>query len=562
MQKKMNTFFKHCRASKYLKFRQCLPEISIFVLAAFLNLLGGCYYMQVRTYQKPPNQFGTMIEDLKTRQKVFVLHMGEDAWLLRNIFINEEKTELHGSIDAVPYKIRSQFISVNPDRVNRYKLEDKAVLQQVHIHTLEFAKGEESYVIIPLKSIEKIEVYDPAHGATIASWVFTPLAVAAGALGVLLIIVALTKTSCPFIYAFDGEGYVFSGEIFSGATQPGLERHDYLLLPELKPFEGQYLLKVSNEVKEIQHINLIELKVIDHSANIEVLIDKYGQIQTIINPRPPIIAESSAGYNILPLISVKDSLAYYFDDPIIDHTASEAAILTFDKPEEATEAKLVVRAKNSFWLEHVFTNFHEMFGRRYETFTRKQEKAPADELREWAIDQKLPLLVYIEKDGEWVLQDFFEIAGPMAMKDDILPINLEGIDSETVKIKIETGFLFWEIDYVAMDFTCNIPVTTTTVSLERAIDEKGIDLTEVISNDNNSYYIQPDVGNEATLTFPVPEFADESRTLILHSKGFYKVLRELEGRPDRVTLRTFRQPDRLPQYSKELYEKMISITEK
>jgi hypothetical protein len=459
MQKKMNTFVKHCRASKYFTFRQCLPEISIFVLATFLNLLGGCYYMRVRTYQEPPNQFGTMIDDLKTRQKIFVLHMGDDEWLLRNILINEQKTELHGSIASLPFKIQNQFNYVNPDRVNRYRIKDKDVLQQVHIHTLEFAKGEESHVIIPLESIEKIEVYDPAHGATIASWVLTPVAVGGVALGILLLIVALTKTSCPFIYTFDGEGYIFSGEIFSGATQPGLERHDYLLLPELKPFDGQYILKVSNEVKEVQHINLIELKVIDHSANIEVLIDKYGQIQTILNPRPPIIAETSAGNNILPSICMKDSLAYYFDDPTIDHTSSEAMILTFDKPGDASEAKLLIRAKNSFWLEHVFTSFHEMFGRRYETFSRRLEKAPADELRAWSIDQKLPLLIYIEKDGEWVLQDFFEIAGPMAMKNDILPINLEGIDSETIKIKIETGFLFWEIDYIAMDFSGNIPVT-------------------------------------------------------------------------------------------------------
>jgi hypothetical protein len=381
-------------------------------------------------------------------------------------------------------------------------------------------------------------------------------------IGGTLLIIAVTKSSCPFIYTFDGEGYAFSGEIFSGATQPGLERHDYLLLPELKPAEGQYLLKASNEVREIQHINLMELKVIDHPANMQVLIDKYGQTQTILNPTPPTVAETLAGNNILPLISVKDSLAYYFDESTIDHTASDGVVLTFEKPKEAAKAKLVIRAKNSFWLEHVFASFHEMFGRRYETFSRRQEKAPADELRAWTMDQKLPLSVYIEKDDEWVLQDLFEIAGPMAMKDDILPIDLEGIDGENIKIKLETGFLFWEIDYVAVDFTANVPVNVTAVPVKKAIDENGFDLTEVIASDNGSYYIQPDVGNEATLTFPVPEYSDEKRTLILHSKGFYKVLREQGGRPDRAALKTFRQPGRLPEYSKELYEQMVSTAEK
>ncbi len=555
-------FFKHCRASKYFTIRHCLPGISMFVLAAFLNLAIGCSYYKVNTYQQPQNQFGPRIDDLKTQQKVFVLHMGENAWWLRNIMINEERTELHGIITELPFHQRMIYFLTDTDRLNRYRLSEKDVLQQVHIHTLEYTEGEDAQITIPLKSIQKIEVYDPAHGATIASWVFTPLGVIGGALGLLVLIIALTKSSCPFIYTFDGEGYAFSGEIFSGATQPGLERHDYLMLPELKPAEGQYLLKASNEVREIQHINLMELKVIDHPADMQVLIDKYGQTQTILNPTPPIVAETLAGNNILPLISVKDSLAYYFDDSAIDHTASDGVILTFDKPEEAAEAKLVIRARNSFWLEHVFTSFHEKFGRRYDAFSRRQDRAPADELRAWTIDQKLPLSVYIEKDDEWVLQDLFEIAGPMAMKDDILPIDLEGIDSENIKIKLETGFLFWEIDYVAMDFTANVPVKVTAVPVEKAIDENGIDLTEVIASDNGSYYIQPDVGNEATLTFPVTEYADESRTLILHSKGFYKVLREQGGRPDRAALKTFRQPGRLPEYSKELYEQMVSTAEK
>jgi hypothetical protein len=174
MQKKMIFFFKHCRASKYFTIRRCLPGISMFVLAAFLNLVVGCSYYKVNTYKQPQNQFGPRIDDLKTQQKVFILHMGVNAWWLRNIMINEERTELHGSINNLPSDYWRQYISTDPDRVNRYRSSEVDILQQVHIHTLEYAEGEDAKIIIPLKSIEKIEVYDPAHGATIASWVFTP----------------------------------------------------------------------------------------------------------------------------------------------------------------------------------------------------------------------------------------------------------------------------------------------------------------------------------------------------------------------------------------------------
>ena len=211
------------------------------------------------------------------------------------------------------------------------------------------------------------------------------------------------------------------------------------------------------------------------------------------------------------------------------------------------------------WLEHVFTGFHEMFGGMYNTFSRKEGKRPASEMRELMFNQGFPLAVYVEKDGEWILNDFFEVAGPMAYKDDILAIDLGGITGDSVRVKLETGFMFWELDYAAMDFTRNLALEAVTVSATEATDENGKSVLQNINSDDGRYYVQPEIGNQALVYYPVPEFSDVSRTVILHSKGYYKIIREQKGRADLKTLKTFRDPGRMAQYSKEMYEQFLTL---
>ena len=69
-----------------------------------------------------------------------------------------------------------------------------------------------------------------------------------GGRGMLAIIVALTKESCPFVYSWDGKRYVFDAEPYGGAIARVLERDDYPELEHLKPHHGEYRLLITNEV--------------------------------------------------------------------------------------------------------------------------------------------------------------------------------------------------------------------------------------------------------------------------------------------------------------------------
>ncbi len=531
--------------------------IAFLLILATMNLTHSCYYFKVNTKQNPAPE---TIANLEEQGKNFILHFNDKIWKLNNVALTDKN--LSGEVSETG-DFNSRPV-VNTQKPNRYykkaNLNQSYLLKEVHLYVDELIQYENNKITIPSSSISKIEIYDKDTATTTGSWILGALGISASVVLILAILVAIFKESCPFIYTHNGEEYNFAGEIFSGAIQPGLERHDYLLLPDLKPNNDEYLLKVTNEVKEIQHINLMELKVFDHAEGVNILMDKYGKVHTFLEPVLPNKAETSEEQEVLSLLDKKDTYAYLFNDLADSEYAFSEVVLTFNKPENAKSGKLILRAKNSLWIEHVFSGFHDMFGGKYKAFDKREAKKPAEELRTLMFEQGFPLRVYIDKDGEWVLQDFYEIAGPMAMKNDVLVVDLKETTGETVKIKLETGLMFWELDYVAMDFTENVPYHEVTVPALQAMDENNLNIVESIKNDDQNYYSQPIIGNEAVVSFPVPQFTDESRTVVLHSKGYYKIIRDQKGRAQWKKLKTFRDPGRMAQYSKELYDEFISLS--
>jgi hypothetical protein len=520
-------------------------------------MITGCFYFKVIESSDPAP---VVISNMQDEQKFIILHMGDKVWHLTDIVLNEEFaagniTELQG---------HQKYLTAKPDVVNRYKAAsiketkvETEVLNEVHIYVTEFSETTTGQISIPMQAIKKIEIYGKASGATAASWIFSTLGYGTVAFIVLLILTFHNwgGCSCPFVYSYDGTHFIFNGEILSGATQPGLERDDWLPLHMIASKEGTYKLKLTNEVHEIQSVNYAGLTVIDHSENVSVLIDKYGISQTIKEPVKPTDARNKAGRDILSLIEARDTLYYSGERNSTDEQGIEEIVMKFVRPQEVSKsAKLIIRAKNSFWLEILFSKFHKFFGDRYGNFAEKQESVSGRNLNKFLLDQNIPLSVYLEKNGKWEFVDYFNIAGPMALRGDILSIDLNGITSDTVKIKLETGFLFWEIDYSAMDFSKNEKVDVAELAPNIAQDQNGNDARELLIKTDENYLVLRNVGDEVLLDFKEPARQHTGRTIFLHTSGYYKILREQSGPSDKKTLKTFRKPNRFPQFSKEMYD--------
>ena len=521
------------------------------VLSALMLNLSGCYY-----YKVSPST-GIAKEEVKKFQdinKTILIHYGGEAWQFTDILIEDEI--ITGKFKEYHFGDLNR-VSV-PNKANRYYPRnfqaDALLTNEVHIYISEYSKIDDQRIAINPDAIEKIEVFDKDSGATTASWILGSIGVGAAAFALVFIIFLLTKSSCPFIYSWDGEGYKFTGEIYSGAIQPALERHDYLPLPDIVPEDGIYRIKMTNEVKEIQHTNMAELLVFEHPDNIEVLVDKYGEYHTITSLYSPLEANNLSGLDILNFVGKKDSLNYFGDPIKKGMSINDGLIAKFEVPPYAEKASLVVNAKNSLWLDYLFTRFHGMFGENYKKFQDKQNNASPEEMDRWYLEQNLPLSVFIEQDGEWEKLDHYNLIGPMAFKEDVIQFDVSRYAGQDISIKLETGYLFWEIDYVGIDFSEDLELSYTCVPVYKAIDNKGVDVRPALLADDSEYYIQPEVGDEVILNFTQPKSSDKAKTVILHSKGYYLILRDQVGKPDRKKLREFRKKGRFPEYSIELFE--------
>jgi len=519
--------------------------LSWVLVFALLNLTGCRYYYKV---SRPQGSFQDTIETSVSDQKTILIIAGENVYELSQAEITN--SEISGIIK--PMYGYSRHIQTKPDRPNRYvKARESHILKEVQIFVNDFEKPADNRVSIPLERIHKIEMYDQDVGATVGSWIIGGVGLVTAGFAAFFILLLIFKESCPFIYVFDGEEYAFVGEIYSGAIQPQLERHDYLRLPLLDKQSEIFQMKISNEIKEIQHTNLLELWVFDHAAGVEIITDKYGTSHTLSDLQPPLSAVNFSGKDMLTLVANKDSLVYIGENPLEQLDITDGLILEFDKPAAAENAKLVIRARNTFLLDYSMKRFQYLFGNAYYNWQERQRAVPAEQLTQWTLDQNIPLSVYVERNNEWVFVDYYNIIGPMALKDDVLSIPLDLTPEEPLRVKLEYGAYLWEVNYVGIDYSDQAQITRHVVPLQSAINQLGENVAPLLAADDNLYYIQPEIGDEALVTFALPAMTHESRSIILHSKGHYQVIREPSGRPDRQNLESFREPGQFNRFTIE-----------
>ncbi len=528
--------------------------ISWILIVASLNLFSGCMnYFKVR---KATGPVAENINTLNDQDKEIILHLDDKAWHIGAITLKEQS--LNATIEKEYESVLSK--PVKEKGANRYKTRksdnQSQVLNEVHIFITEMSRNPDSSEIsVPLSSIQKIEVYEKDKAATAGSWMLGVLGVAAGAVALTSFIFILT--SCPFIYTNDGAQYQLAGEIYSGSIRPQLERNDFMKLPVYNKQKTNYQIKIANELREVQHTNLLEMWVFDHSSDLKIWIDKYGNYHTVSDLLSPLSASDFQGTDISGLVGHKDSLFYSSTMSDRELPLTDGMILEFPLPEHADHAKLMIRAKNSFVLDYMFGQFQDQFGNLYKRWNRKQQKASGDQLMQWKIDQNIPLTLSVERNGQWEAIDYFHVAGPVAFKEDILSFPLTGEESSPLKIKLEAGNFFWDIDYVGVDYSADQELNYTVVSATSAIDQSGKDIKTKIQADDRKYYDQPEVGDNAVLSFDFPENTNEARSVFLHSKGWYQILRDPSGTPDREYLETFRQPGRFNRFVNEYMQQLV-----
>lgn len=500
----------------------------------------------------------TSIENMN---RYFILRSGLNAYYMNNIILSKDRKSLTCSLETLP---GAHTLHLRHGRGGKMRFKtnepEEAVTNEVHLYTQQDsnAVAGKNY-FLSLNKVTKIEVLEKDKGRTARSYILGGLAITGGVFLVAGIIIAATKSSCPFVSAYDGNNMVLQGEIYGGAIYPQMARNDYIKLKMAPARDGNLQVQISNELKEKQFTDLAELMVVTHDKNVQLMVDENGKLYSVSEPLTP-IAATVANRDVLPLVSKQQDDEYYSFDDTLNKTGINHLSLTFNKPSDARKAKLVLRLKNSYWLDVTYGKMTMGFGSYYNTFIKQQYNKPLADLKRWAKEQEMPLRIELNTGNGWQSVADITTFGPLANRETVVPLDLTAVAGNSVNVRLSTGFMFWDIDYTAIDFTNDATYEVSTLKPTKATDETGKDVTQLIMSADGKYMEQPVPGNAAVIEYayqPQPD-RHKTQTFILHAKGYYEHVRDYKGGLDLPFLEQFKKPDALSAYSMKLYKDILA----
>ena len=529
----------------------------LIIVSIIFFVLAGCsrYYMVATSNAKDtPDK---SVDSLKSQNRYFILRTPSQAYFMRNMVLSEDRKSITCTLGDVP--IEHQDYLYKGKGTMRYK--EPFVLNEVHMYIANDSLLSNGSYTLALDKIQKIEVIEKDKKRTTNSYVIGALGFTLGALAVAAIIVAATKSSCPFVSAYTDNQFVLQGEIYGGAIYPQLARDDYMPLRMNATIDNTLQLKISNELQEQQYTDFADLIVVSHPENTKVLSDEKGNLYSIENPQSPIAAWTGNNKDALtPILAKDDNTLLHFDDTLATD-ATNYLVTKFNKPVGSQKGTLILAIKNTYWLDYLYGEVAKSFGSYYQTYVKKQNKKPASDLLQWAKDQKIPLEVSIKTNAGWQKITDLTTIGPLATREIVVPIDFNNIEGQTAEIKLSSGFMFWEIDYAAIDFSEGTNFSVETISPSVATDETGKNVLAELNKKDGIYLEQPVPGNCATLEYKcLPQRPNTVQTYILHTKGYYTHERDLKGSPKISFLKQFKNPGGLAAYSLDLYKKFSTTT--
>jgi hypothetical protein len=264
---------------------------------------------------------------------------------------------------------------------------------------------------------------------------------------------------------------------------------------------------------------------------------------------------------MLNRISELDNVFCSFND--IDQSSSiNELIVKFDHPGEGKELGLYLNLRDSPWLEYIFEQFMSKYGDQFQAFDKEMDTKSAEELYLWQEIHQVPLTISVKTTKGWKEVTKTRFVGPVMNRE--IAISLEGIELKEpiIEVSFKTGFLYWEIDQIALATVSRISTESIRVLKPSvAIDEKGKDKLRLISELDDQFLEQPVRGNKAYLTYQFKEFSGyKAYSAFLQTGGYYKVHHEFEGPMDQQFFSKYDKPGGLSDFSMRSYLEVSQYT--
>lgn len=342
---------------------------------------------------------------------------------------------------------------------------------------------------------------------------------------------APSQSSCPFVYSFNGQKYLFDAEPFGGSVAEGLKKTDYSRLEELVSDSGKYKLLMRNETDETQYTDEMKLIVIDHPENTTIAPDINGKFSVFENALPPISVTDENGKDITLYFKNNDNIKWQTEMPedenYITDRFNHELIFKFPKPEHSKKVKLLINAGTSLWGEYMLKEMLINRGNKVDEWYKDVNRKGSEFYKLFQFVEREGLFIMkanvLENSG-WISRGNVAAGGPYIDEDRIIDMNIENVSGDTLCIKLNPPFGYWKIDYAGVIYESTIPSEIKEFPVTYAADEKGNDLRKSLSCIDGNYYSMPYLSSSAKIEFEAPPLINNSkRSLYLKTTGYYEI---------------------------------------
>ncbi len=345
--------------------------------------------------------------------------------------------------------------------------------------------------------------------------------------------------SCPFVYAYDGRDLVFEAEPYGGAIAPALRRTEWTPLRHLREVDGQYRIRIANELDETQHTDEARLMVVDHPAGTQVAADPAGQVHVFRSPAPPLKAADEQGSDLSGVLRHTDREVWLAEYGAMDAHRRESLrdplVLEFSKPAGARTARLLVNGATAPWGAEVAREFLALQGRRLpEWYAQLDAGGPALlAVLGWYAREGLYMVpIEVETAGGWQKRGTLFGSGPFAYKDTAYALDVSDVEGEVLRVRLPVPVNFWALNSVAVDYSEQPPIEIREIQTSTARDARDREARRLLAATDGAALVMVGRGDYADLAYPAPpRRPGQERTVFLKISGHYDIHLRADGEP-------------------------------
>jgi hypothetical protein len=517
------------------------------VWMAFAILIGfsSCHYYRFK--QGNNSVYEKTVAGIERKFSYVLVHAGGDVFRLKHPDYN--RNGIIGIKDTVPknvYAIYNRALGKSNLLIRRKERKNDALLDdQVHLFVNKFDAHSDT-IVIQNSDLTKVEYFRKNKGLTAFASIVTTIGTVVGA----QLAFVFLACGCPHAYVQEGDQWVFSNTLFTGASNPKIERVDIKKMPDVSHKASTYSFQLRNEENEMQFINQLELIEVRHQEGTAVISTQDGEFHPFKSWVSPTEAKDSEGNLCTQEIQHADLRVHDFKTTEKD--GFSYLYTSFDRESALDNQMLVLTAKNTGWSGYLYEEFTHLFGSNYQKWVKRNANLSKRKIEKRLHEAGLKLEVDVWIGDEWQPIEQIELVGNVKYQQVAINIPPVALKNQTLKFRFRSGFHFWEVDQVALGVLDTEPLT---YQLQQPTISNTSENTAIRPNDGEYLELGPKSA-PLLVTFEGLSTTGE-RTLFLKSKGYYRPMSNFDGRSDLKTLNQIRKKG-LSVFSKE---KFLTIEE-